>query len=357
MPIIAADELKSIYERMAVALGAPSEEAVVFADCMRRADLRGMGTQGAAVVPYLVWLIEHRLMRFGAPFRVLREEAATVLVDGGNGVGSVVAWKAMDLAVRKAKSAGTCAVWVRAGGDFAMASNHALQALEYDQVGICMRNCTPRVAPWGGRDPFFGTDPMSVAIPTGDEFPIVIDMAAGSFSVGQVVMAARDHVKLPSPHLVDVNGRYTDDPAAIIVDAADRESKFTGGIVSLGHKGLAWSLVVELLAGLLSGLGNSSENDFEPTAERPWREGMFFMAIDVSKLLPVPEFKAAADALIRSLRAARPAQGFERVRVPGEVEAAAELSRLQEGVPVREEDWAAVTAAARRLGVEVPQAE
>jgi L-2-hydroxycarboxylate dehydrogenase (NAD+) len=205
----------------------------------------------------------------------------------------------------------------------------------------------------GGRDPFFGTDPLAVALPTGDESPIVIDMAAGSFSVGQVVMAARDRVKLPSPHVVDADGRYTDDPLAIIVDPSDRESEVRGGVVSLGHKGMAWSLIVEILAGLLSGLRPSNQNDFPPSVEHRWREGIFVMAIDVGKLLPVSQFKAGADALVRSLRATRPAQGFERVRVPGELEEANEERRLREGVPVREEDWAGVVAAAECLGVPV----
>jgi L-2-hydroxycarboxylate dehydrogenase (NAD+) len=100
------------------------------------------------VVPCLISLVERGLMRFAAPFTLPKDGPASVLVDGGDGVGSVVATKAMDLAISRAKSAGICGVWVRAGGDLAMASNHALQALPHDQVGIVMRNGTPRVAPW-----------------------------------------------------------------------------------------------------------------------------------------------------------------------------------------------------------------
>jgi len=353
VPIIAAAELKSAYEQIAEVLGAPDDEAAVFAECLVRADLRDMPTQGAALVPYAIWLVQQGLMNFNAPFTILRRESASLLIDGGNGVGSVVATRAMELAMEAAGSAGVCCAWVRDGGDFAMASNHALQALTRDQVGIAMRTGTPRVAPWGGRDPFFGTDPVAIAIPTGEESPIVIDMAAGSFSVGQVVLAARDLARLPSKHLVDADGFYTDDPRAIIIDPLDRESEFNGGIVSLGHKGMAWSLVVEMLAGLLTGMGTSNLNDFAPNSERPWREGMFFMAIDVAKLLPIDEFKAASDALVRSLRTARPAQGFDAVRAPGEREAAMEEERLRQGIPLRDEVWEGLVAAARDLGIQV----
>ena len=354
MKVVSVRELTSLYASLAKALGAPAEEADVFARCMVRADLRGMYTQGAAMIPYSVWMVEERLMRFGAPFTILRDEAGMALVDGGYGVGAVQATRAMNLAMEKARSAGVGCVWVQNGGDFMMTANHALQALEQDQVGIVMRNENPRVAPWGGREAFFFTNPIAVAIPTGEEPPIVIDMAAGSFSVGQVVMAARDQRRLPSPHLVTRDGTYTDDPTKIVLNPSDRESGFSGGIVTLGHKGLMWSLIVELFSALLAGTNTSNQNNFEPTGERPWNEGQFHMAIDVAKLQPVAQFKAAADGFVRSLRSVKPAEGFERVIVPGEVEARNEEKRRKEGVPIRDEDWEGVTKVAAKLGVTAP---
>jgi LDH2 family malate/lactate/ureidoglycolate dehydrogenase len=351
MQILFERDLMSIYRGIAQALGAPTEEAEVFARCIVRADLRGMYTQGAAIVPYFVSLIEKKLMNFGVPLTVLRNEAAMALVDGGYGVGSVVSTRAMDLAIGKAKSSGVGCVWVRNGGDFAMTSNHSMQALAHSQVGVAMRNGTPRVAPWGGREAFFGTDPISVAIPTGRELPIVIDMACGSFSVGQVVMAARDKRLLPSKNLVGSDGVYTADPLAIIADPSDRESLFRGAIVPFGHKGYAWLLIVELLAGLLAGMGTSNKNDYEPSAERPWNEGAFLMAIDIAKLIPVLDFEAAADELVSSLRKAKTAESFATVRLPGEIEAENEQRYKREGIPIRDDDWEGVQKVATDLGV------
>jgi LDH2 family malate/lactate/ureidoglycolate dehydrogenase len=99
-------------------------------------------------------------------------------------------------------------------------------------------------------------------------------------------------------------------------------------------------------------MGTSNKNDYEPTAERTWNEGIFLMAVDIAKLRPVGEFKAAADDLARSLRAVQPAEGFERVIVPGELEADRERRYKREGVPIREEDWEGVIKIASRLGVE-----
>lgn len=353
MALVQAEKIRSVYLGIARALGAPDEEAEIWASCMLRADLRGMYTQGAAMIPYSVWLIENELANFGVPFEILKDEPALALVDGHYAVGAVGATRAMDLAMEKAGEAGTGSVWMRNGGDFMMTANHTLQALEADMVGVVMRNEKPVVAPWGGREPFFFTNPIAVAIPTSEEPPIVIDMAGGSFSVGQTVMAARDNRRLPSPHLVTSEGEYTDDATKIVIDPADRESDFDGAIVTLGHKGLAWALIVELFSGLLAGTNTSVQNDYEPTADKPWDEAQFFMAIDVAKLRPVEEFKAAADQFARQLRSIEPAEGFERVVVPGEDEAENEARRAEEGVPVRDEDWEGVVDAATRLGVDV----
>jgi len=353
MTIVNAQEMAAIYGGIAKALGATAEEADIFARCHVRADLRGMYTQGAAIIPYAVWLLEQKLAFFGAPFKILRDEPGLALVDAGYGVGVIVGTNAMNLAIEKARNAGTGSVWVQHGGDFNMTANHVLQAVEQDMVGIVMRNENPRVVPWGGRDPFFYTNPIAVGVPTAEEPPIIIDMAAGSFSVGQVVMAARDKRPLPSAHVVTSDGIYTDDATKIVIDPSYRESGFSGGIVTLGHKGLIWALIVELFSGLLSGTNTSNKNNYEPTAERPWDEGAFYMAIDVSKLRPVAEFKAATDEFARALRSVTPAVGFDNVIVPGEVEARKEEQRMKEGVPVRDEDWQDVINTAIRLGVKI----
>jgi LDH2 family malate/lactate/ureidoglycolate dehydrogenase len=353
MKIINAQELTAIYNQIALALGARPEEAEIFAGCQVRADLRGMYTQGSAIIPYVVWLIEHGHSKFGVPLKIVREDAGFALLDGGYGVGIVLGARAMELAVKKARGAGVGCVWMQHGGDFNMAANPVLLAIEHDMVGIAMRNDLARVAPWGGRDAFFATNPIAIGVPTGQEPPIVIDMASGSFSVGQVVMAARDHRPMPTPHLVTSDGVYTDDPTKIVNDPMNRESGFTGAIVNLGYKGMAWSLIVELFAGLLSGMRTSNQLGFEPSAENPLDGGAFYMAVDIAKLRPIAEFKQAADEFARALRAVRPAEGFEKVMVPGEIEAGKERQYLRDGVPVRDDDWNGILEVAARLGVNI----
>jgi len=338
---------------MCLSLGATVDEAEIFARCYVRADLRGRFTAGAAVVPYIVSLIQEGLMNFGAEPILVRDQPAFAVIDGGGGVGSIVCTRAMQLAIEKAKVSGVGCVWVRRGGDFGMAANHSLQPVEEGQVGIAMRNGSPRVAPWGGRYPFFGTDPVSIAIPAGEELPIVIDMSAGSMSVGRTVFSARDKKQAKENAFVTEDGRYTSDALEVVRDPGNRESALRGAIAPLGHRGYGWLLLVELLAGLLSGEGSSNLNDFEPTTERPWREGSYLMAINVESLLPREEFGRSVDGLIRALRAVPPAEGFETVRVPGEMAAELEDRYLRDGIPIRDEVWTELCRVASELGVSV----
>jgi LDH2 family malate/lactate/ureidoglycolate dehydrogenase len=344
-------KLHAFYIEIANKLGASHDEAQIWAKCMVRADLRGMYTQGAAIIPYSIEIIEKRLAKFGVPFTILKDEPGMALVDGEFGVGAIVATRGMQLAIDKARRTGVGCVWVRNGGDFMMAANHTLQAIEQDMVGIAMRNGYPAVSPWGGKEPFFGTNPISVGVPTQDEPPIVIDMASGSFSVGQVVMAARDSRLLPSMHLVNEQGTYTNDPKDIVNNPSERESSMKGGIVTLGHKGLAWILIAELFTGLLAGSNTSNLNNYKPTAENPHKEETFLMAIDVSKLQPLAEFKASADRFVRALRSVKPAEGFERVLSPGQIEAENEVQRKKEGIPIRDEVWEQIMEITSRMGI------
>ncbi len=185
--IIKSEQLYRLYYDICCRLGAPEEEAEVVANCLLRADLRGLYTQGSSVFPYLVELVEKGLMNFDVPFGVINDQVSMAVVNGGFGVGSVMATKSMNLAIEKAERSGIGAVWLQHGGDFMMASNHVLQAIDQGMMGIVMRNGSPLVAPFGGREKFFGTNPISFGVPSENKHPIVVDMASGSFHKGRLL--------------------------------------------------------------------------------------------------------------------------------------------------------------------------
>ncbi|HEY4427994.1 MAG TPA: Ldh family oxidoreductase [Solirubrobacteraceae bacterium] len=349
--LVAAELLGSIYSGIAEAHGADGEESGFFRDRLLRADLRGHSTQGSALVPYVDEMIASGQMRFGAPLDVLHDAPSAAVIDANFGVGEVVGTRSMTIAMDKAERSGMGCVVVRNSGDFAMASAYSLLALDRGMVGIAMSNGKPIVAPWGGRDPLFCTNPMSVAFPGGERFPIVIDMATSAFSMGDAIRTARDGRQLDYEGVVDREGNYGTDPAAIVVDVTQRESPLDGALLPLGPKGFCMLLVVELMCSALAGSGGSYSNDYEPTGERPWDHGQLFMAISPEAFAGADVLGRSVDALIGRVEGSRRAPGQGGPRVPGRAAHEEEQRRRRDGVPVRDEELAQLCEVARRRGL------
>jgi LDH2 family malate/lactate/ureidoglycolate dehydrogenase len=352
MTLVDHRRLGRLYGGIARAHGAGDDEAEVFSDCLLRADLRGYTRQGAALIPYYDELLRGGRMRFGVAPRVVGDGPAFAILDGRNGVGQVVARRAAELASTKADAVGVGLVAVRDSGDFAMAAAHALQMLGSGHLGLAMSTGQALVAPWGGREPFFCTNPIAVAVPTGSDAPVVFDAASSAFSMGRLVRAARDGEVMDRPAVVDPEGRYSADPATIVEDPSDRESKLNGAILPDGPKGYGWLLVVEVLGAVLSGMYADSEPG-RPAGRGQGdpRFGQCFIAIDVERILGPGAFRRDMDRLVAALEQALPAAGHDAVRVPGARAAAEERRRRADGVPVREEEWRQLLAVCERLGV------
>jgi LDH2 family malate/lactate/ureidoglycolate dehydrogenase len=354
---ITADRLRSIYAGVARAHGADDGEAGLFADGLLRADLRGHHTQGAGLLPYMDELFEAGAGKFGEPLTVVREAASTALLDGHGGAGHVVAMRAMDMAIDKARATGIGFVTVRRSADCGMAANYALQALDHGMIGIAMSTGPLLVAPWGGRDVQFCTNPLAIAVPAGREDPVVIDMATSASSMGKVVLAARDGKLLDTRQLVDPEGQYTNDPAKIILNAMDRESPMTGALLPEGPKGFAMLLMVEMLSALLSGERTWAEDPKGGVKTDTRARAAFYaqtlIAIDIARFQDPAEFAVSAERMVQTLSQGRPAAGFDAVRLPGAGAAARGRDYAQNGITLRDEEWAMIVAVAQKRGVPI----
>ena len=288
---------------------------------------------------------------------VVREAASTALLDGNGGAGHVVAMRGMDLAIAKARSTGIGFVTVRNSADCGMAANYALQALDHGMIGIAMSTGPLLVAPWGGRDAQFCTNPLSIAVPAGSEDPIVIDMATSASSMGKVVLAARDGKLLDTRQLVDPQGRYTNDPAAVILNAMDRESPMTGALLPEGAKGFGMLLMVEMLSALLSGERTWAEDPQRDVKTDTRARAAFYsqtlIAIDIARFQDPADFAAAAERMVKTLSHCRPAQGFDAVRLPGAGAAARGRDYARNGIALRDEEWAMIVDVARKRGLPI----
>jgi LDH2 family malate/lactate/ureidoglycolate dehydrogenase len=357
---ISAERLRSIYAAVARAHGADEQEASLFANGLLRADLRGHHTQGAGILPYLDELFEAGAGRFGVRLDLVREAPSTALFDGHGGAGHVVAMRAMDMAIAKAKATGIGFVTVHRSADCGMAANYALQALDYGMIGIAMSTGPLLVAPWGGRDPQFCTNPLAIAVPAGREDPIVIDMATSASSMGKVVLAARDGKLLDSRQLVDCDGRYTNDPSKVILNAMDRESPMNGALLPAGAQGFGMLLMVEILSGLLSGERTWAEEpqraDKQDTRSRSAYYSQTVIAIDIARFQDPAEFAASAERMVRTLSQSRPAEGFGAVRLPGAGAAARGRDYAENGIALRDEEWSMIVDLASKRGIPIDAA-
>ncbi|MDO5604206.1 MAG: Ldh family oxidoreductase [Paracoccus sp. (in: a-proteobacteria)] len=351
---IAVDDLKRFYAEFARCHGANDAETECFAEGLLRADLRGHHTQGIGLLPYLDELFEAGTMAFGRQIKTVRESSATALLDADGEAGHVAAHRAMEIAIDKARNTGIGLVTVKRSSDCGMAANYALQALDEGMIGIAMSTGPILVAPWGGREAQFCTNPIALAVPAGREEPIVIDMATSANSMGGVVLAARDGLKLDGLQVVDASGHYTDDPRRVILNPMDRESRMAGALLPAGPKGFGMVLMVELLSALLSGERDWTEAEVSDSARgRPAFYSQTCIAISIRHFQDEGVFAQAADRMIQTLTAMTPAQGFEKVRLHGGGARAREQAYRRDGVSVRDEEWTMAIERARRHGINI----
>lgn len=351
---IPASRLSRLYAELASAHGANEQEAALFAECLLDADLRNHQTQGIGLVPYLDELFSVGTPKFGQEFEIVRRSQATALADAHGGSGHVMSARGMDLAIELARQSGAGLVTIRNSGDCGMIASSALRAVEQGMIGLSMSTGPLLVAPWGGRDVQFCTNPFSVAVPVGDKDPIVIDMATSGYSMGKVVLAARDHLKLDGPWLVDAEGNYTDEPRDVILNPMDRESPMDGALLPAGPKGFGMLLMVDLLSALLSGERTWEADDrVETSADtrgRPAYYSQTLIAIDIAHFQEPQAFAASAERMVATLTGMPAAKGFKAIRMPGGGAKAKRQAYLADGVEVRQEEWDMAFLVARKLG-------
>jgi L-2-hydroxycarboxylate dehydrogenase (NAD+) len=319
-------------------IGCSEEHAIIASKGLLSADLRGIDSHGIARLNGYVRLWEARRANPTPNIRVVHESPSTGVVDGDSGLGLVVAPVAMQLAIDKAKNAGTGWVSVCNSNHFGIAAYHAMMALEHDMVGIAMTNASPLVAPTFSTERLLGTNPICVVIPAGDEPPFVADFATTTAANGKLEILQRKNQLAPEGWIQDKEGRISTNP---------HELKSGGALLPLGsdrehgsHKGYALGSIVDIFCAVLSGANYGPWVPpfpaFMPMPEAMPGKGIghFFGAMRIDAFRPADEFKAHMDNWIRRFRSARPAEGYEQVLVPGDPEREMEAERIERGIPL-----------------------
>lgn len=342
------EDLRRFVARVLESAGALAEEAEVVADALVCADLRGVHSHGVVRAGIYLDRLRAGSIRPGAQLAVVRDSGAAVLCDAGSGFGIVAACRAMDLAVERARRYGVGAVGVRNSNHCGMLAYFVLRAVAQGAVGVALSNADAQVAPYGARARYLGTNPLSVGIPAGEEPAIVLDMATSEAAHGRVRAAAVRGERIPPTWALGPDGRPTTDP----------QEALRGALVPFGGaKGSGLALVVDVLAGLVT--GGRSGPEIVPLYEelhRPQGVGHLMLALWPEAFCGLRTLRDRVDRLVREIRALPPAEGFDRVWLPGELEYRRQLEYAQAGIPLPEEAVAVLQQLAEKEGLAAPEA-
>jgi LDH2 family malate/lactate/ureidoglycolate dehydrogenase len=325
-------------------LGLPAEDALTVAQLITEAEVQGSEGHGVIrLVPYA------RRIRAGGVnmrphIRIVKEKAAMALLDGDNGMGHLVMQKATHIAIAKARQCGVAWVGARGSNHAGPASLYARMALEHDMVGMyfAVGNAN-HLPPWGGLDMLLSTNPIAVAVPAGDEPPVVLDMATTVAAYGKVKAKAQRGESLPEGWMIDREGKPLTDP---------RRAE-EGFLLPIGgYKGYGLAFVIGLLAGTLNGAAMGREVvDFNHDDTTPTNTGQAILVIDPDAFGEVDAFKARVDELVREMRASERLPGVERIWVPGEQSHERRIANERDGLALPPPLRTQLDALARELAI------
>jgi len=342
------ERLRGFIARAFAVAGMRERDAEAIAQLMAEADLQGSDGHGAIrLAPYLK-RIRAGGVNLNPEIRVIRERSGMALVHGDNGMGHLVMKRAAELAIAKARDAGVAWVGAQWSNHAGPASLYARMPLEHGMIGLyfAVGNAN-HLPPWGGLEMLLSTNPIAVAVPAGDEPPIVLDMATTVAAYGKVKAKAAKGESMPEGWMIDRTGKPLTDPKR----AAE------GFLLPIGgYKGYGLALVVGLLAGTLNGAAMGKDViDFNADTSSATNTGQAIMAIDPAAFGELDEFKRSVDTLVRDLRASERMPGVDRIWLPGEQSHERRIAYVRDGIPLAPAVWTALDGVAADL--EIPPLE
>ncbi len=352
--VLTVEQLTALLEALADSFEMNDAEKSAWVEHCLLAELRGNLMQSLAYLQHH-WIqrFTDGRVRFGANIRPIVETPAMAILEADGALGPYAGKTAVEFACRKAQEFGACTVAVRNSNDWTMISYASRQALRFDCVGIVMVNSRPEVAPWGGTKAIYGMNPFSVAIPTGQHYPILVDMSSQDSGGlrGQELMITGEGI--PEGLFYDAKGKPVTDPNAWgsyqsgwgIAGGAQRMS---------GYRDMALTVVMDSIGGALSGMKCALDLGTPEPAIDGVRtpRGQVVMALHVEHFTPLQEFKAKIDRAIDQAKSSPLAPGFAEVLMPGERGYREEDRRRREGVPLIPRVWSGVVEACKARGLD-----
>jgi LDH2 family malate/lactate/ureidoglycolate dehydrogenase len=341
-PELLSEFAAAVFEKA----GLRREDAAIIAEGLVKANLRGIDSHGVSRIPMYLTRLRRGVVNPRPEIRVTRVASAVAQVDGDDGMGFLSGRLGMQEAISLAGECGIGLVGIRHSTHYGMAALYVLQAIEAGYVAIALTNASPAIPVWGGRTTFLGANPLAVGIPGGKRSPYVLDMAMTVIARGKIRLAALHGDPIPEGLALDSDGLPTQ----------DAKKAFEGVCLPFGGvKGAALSMMLDLLAGALTGAnfaGDVKSLYFDHSA--PQNVGHLFIAMRSNLFMSNEEFQERMDTFVGRVKSCPRAVGTEEILMPGEPESRTEKVRSATGIPVTHDVVSQLQAEAAASGLAFP---
>lgn len=322
----------------------PAADAAVIAQLMVKSDLVGADGHGLFRLPAYIKRIQAGGVNLNPNIHVEREQGATALINGDNALGHLVMNKAVELAIEKVKKHSVCWVGSHYGNHSGAASVYVRKLAEQGYIGIYMAvGNANHMAPWGGIDLLLSTNPIAIAVPSGDAPIVLLDIATTVAAYGKVKLAAQKGELMPDTWMIDRSGKPITDP----------QKSSEGSLVPIGgYKGYGLAVMIGLLAGALNNAAvGKSTVDFNAHHDLMTNTGQTIIAVDPSAFGDRDQFIARVVELVNDLKGSSKLPGVNQIRVPGDGAAKVMSERMQHGIPISAELQEALNKCAKECGI------
>lgn len=334
-------KLEKFMEEALEGAGVPEEDAIKIGKVLIESDKRGIDSHGIGrLKPIYIDRIDLGILNPITKVDILKDNKATAVLDGNNGMGHIVGIEAMSMAIKKAKEYGIGMVVARNSTHYGIAGYYATMATDENMIGITGTNARPSIAPTFGVENMLGTNPLTFGIPTNDPYPFVLDCASSVTQRGKIEVYGRAGKELPHGWVIDEMGNDRTDTEGVLRDLTLGKAALTplGGLgeETAGYKGFGYATVVEILSAALSdGKFMKDLNGKDKNGKNiPYPLGHFFIAINPEFFMGIETFKRISTEIVHQLQNSKKAPGEKKIYTAGEKEYEALGYRMKYGCPV-----------------------
>lgn len=335
------DDLFACAVDLLLAAGENPGGARLVAENFCQADARGITTHGTYLFTPIFDRVKANQLSLPTRPTVVCDEAAVAIVDGGNGLGPVAGRFAAELAAKRAAQYGIGMVLIRNTNNVGPLAFYTEMIARQGMIAMMSCNAAPAMAPWGAAEAFTGTNPIAIAIYTGQDILFSADMATSVVARGKIRKAAREGKPIPAEWAMDPEGNMTTDPNAAL----------KGTLLPMGGpKGSAIALAVDVMSGILAGASHAPNVKSFHTPEGTTGVGASIIAIDIRKFEDLKQFAATMDEYIQSLKGMKKAKFASEIFVPGEIEQKREATSRETGIELDDKAVAALNQLLEKAG-------